>query len=572
SGCDGVTGSTTDFSDTVNLPAGSSITYTVTAHISATAGNGTLTNTVTVTPPTGVNDTNPGDNSDDDVDQIVAQPTGDFTKTLLDTNQGFTTNLQVAIGEILTYEITFTVPAGGTMPNLTLTDTLDRGLAFVDCLSIAASDSTITTTLPGGFASACNDPTNPTVATEPPGSPNPADPGRRITFTLGDVSNTGTANGFVVIRYTAVVLDTIENQDGVSLNNAATLAWDSGSLSTAAPEVTIVEPDFELTKEADRTVALPGSIITFTLTFRHTNISNVDAFDVVLTDVLPTGLTYVPGSLTIISGPAGGVTDDSAAPTLRVTWPTFPLLTAGNRTEAVVQFQATLGNLNPGQEVRNTASLAWTSLPGDVSAPQSSYNPTSTERRYDPASPVDVYGVSANLVITVPRLPETGFAPGVVTHIPAQPADRAYQNLGDLWLEIPKLNLTMPIVGIPAEGQTWDLTWLWDQAGWLEGTAYPSHAGNSALTGHVYLPNGQPGPFLKLGDLRWGDQIIVHLAGQRYIYEVRQVRQVSPYALSPLRHEDLPWLTLITCREYDIRTNTYRYRTVVRAVLIKVTE
>ncbi|MFN3742017.1 MAG: sortase, partial [Anaerolineales bacterium] len=284
------------------------------------------------------------------------------------------------------------------------------------------------------------------------------------------------------------------------------------------------------------------------------------------------GLTYVPGSLTIVSGPAGGVTDDTAAPTLRVTWANFPLLTGSSRTEAVVQFQATLGNLSPGQEVQNTASLAWTSLPGDVSAPQSDYNNTSTERYYDPLSPVNVYGVQASIAITVPRLPRTGFAPGVLTDIPPQPADKAYTDLGDFWLEIPKLGVKMPIVGIPAKGEEWDLTWLWDQAGWLEGTAYPTHAGNSALTAHVYLPNGQPGPFLNLGELRWGDQVIVHLGGQRYIYEVRQVRQVSPYSLSPLRHEDLPWLTLITCREYDARTNSYRYRVIVRAVLIKVVE
>jgi LPXTG-site transpeptidase (sortase) family protein len=367
-------------------------------------------------------------------------------------------------------------------------------------------------------------------------------------------------------------LDSFKNQDGVRLNNSATLTWDSGSLSTAAPEVTIVEPDFELTKEADRTVALPGSVITFTLTLRHTNASNVDAFDVVLTDVLPPGLTYVPGSLTIVSGPPGGVPDDTGAPTLRVPGTNFPLLTGSNRTQAVVRFQAVLGNLAPGQRVRNTASLEWTSLPGDVSAPQSPYNTLSTERYYDPGSNVNVYGVLASLDITVPRLPSTGFAPGVVTPLPAQPAEKAYQALGDLWLEIPKLGVKMPIVGIPARGEEWDLTWLWDQAGWLEGTAYPTHAGNSAITGHVYLPSGQPGPFYKLDALRFGDAVIVHLGGQRYVFEVRQVQRVSPNTLSALRHEELPWLTLITCREYDPKTNSYRSRLIVRAVLVKILE
>jgi hypothetical protein len=36
------------------------------------------------------------------------------------------------------------------------------------------------------------------------------------------------------------------------------------------------------------------------------------------------------------------------------------------------------------------------------------------------------------------------------------------------------------------------------------------------------------------------------------------------------KHEELPWLTLITCRGYDPTTNTYRYRYVVRAVQIKI--
>lgn len=73
-----------------------------------------------------------------------------------------------------------------------------------------------------------------------------------------------------------------------------------------------------------------------------------------------------------------------------------------------------------------------------------------------------------------------------------------------------------------------------------------------------------------MGNPRYGDRIIIHLGGQRYVYEVRQVRQVSPYSLSPLRHEEYPWLTLITCREYDEKTKDYRCRVAVRAVQIKI--
>ncbi len=67
SGCDGVTNSTADFSDTVDLPNGSSITYTVTANISSGA-SGNLDNTVSVGPPAGTTDPTPGNDSATDTD------------------------------------------------------------------------------------------------------------------------------------------------------------------------------------------------------------------------------------------------------------------------------------------------------------------------------------------------------------------------------------------------------------------------------------------------------------------------------------------------------------------------
>ena len=90
------------------------------------------------------------------------------------------------------------------------------------------------------------------------------------------------------------------------------------------------------------------------------------------------------------------------------------------------------------------------------------------------------------------------------------------------------------------------------------------------LTGHVYLSNGLAGPFLNLGTLAWGDRVIVHIGGQRYIYEVRSSQIVSPDDKSVFRHEATSWLTLVTCKDYNATANTYTYRVVVRAVLIKV--
>ena len=116
----------------------------------------------------------------------------------------------------------------------------------------------------------------------------------------------------------------------------------------------------------------------------------------------------------------------------------------------------------------------------------------------------------------------------------------------------------------------WDVSWLSNQLGYLEDTAYPTWAGNTAITGHVTLPSGLPGPFADLKQLRWGDQVILKAYGKQYIYEVRETQYVRPSDGSALRHEEKDWLTLITCSHYAEAQDTYRYRYIVRAVLVDV--
>jgi LPXTG-site transpeptidase (sortase) family protein len=167
------------------------------------------------------------------------------------------------------------------------------------------------------------------------------------------------------------------------------------------------------------------------------------------------------------------------------------------------------------------------------------------------------------------KIPQTGFAPDVVTPLSIQPLDRQYKDLGDFWLEIPSLGVKAAIVGVPKSGDSWDVSWLGSQAGWLNGTAYPTWSGNSVITGHVYTADGKPGPFINLGNLKYGDRIIVHAFGQQYIYEVRETALITTDNASEMvKHEDLPWLTLVTCRGYDATTNTYRFRYLVRAVQV----
>jgi LPXTG-site transpeptidase (sortase) family protein len=129
----------------------------------------------------------------------------------------------------------------------------------------------------------------------------------------------------------------------------------------------------------------------------------------------------------------------------------------------------------------------------------------------------------------------------------------------------------MPIVGVPLVNGKWDVSWLGNNAGWLNGSAYPTWNGNSVLTGHVTDAAGNPGPFSKLSTLWWGDEVIVHASGAQYVYEVRSVLQAAPGNINTLmKHETLPWVTLVTCRGYDISSDSYLYRLLVRAVLVEV--
>jgi len=168
-------------------------------------------------------------------------------------------------------------------------------------------------------------------------------------------------------------------------------------------------------------------------------------------------------------------------------------------------------------------------------------------------------------------LPQTGFPMGRVTNLPNQTADKTYASYADLWLEIPSLTLSTPIVGVPLATDGWDVTWLGKDAGWLNGTAFPGWAGNSVLTAHVWDAYNQPGPFHKLKALKYGDYIKVHAFGQVYIYEVRQSKLIAPDNFNAaMKHEDKAWLTLLTCEDYRLLFQTYAYRRMIRAVLVDV--
>ena len=505
-----------------------------------------------------------GTTYDPTVDFGFVGNSGGFVKSIASTSEAFTAGTDVAIGEIVTYEVTINLPVGTPLANVTITDQMDKGLAFVDCLyvEVAGVDQTAGV-CPAVTVSSITDPGDPAT--------NPANPGRQVVFTIGNIAAQATPSTLLV-RYRAIVLDVIENQDGGALNNSVTWAWTGGSFTTSAPNVQILEPKLTIDKTASPSSnVLVGSTIQFTLSIEHTLQSSTDAFDVVVTDILPSSLEYVPGSVVY----AGLAPTTPAAPAypgatsnLIFQWDVFPL-----GATSTITFNARLLSA----PAANTASVAWTSLPidpgvGGLPVQLSVHNVESTERWYDPLDAVNVYGVSATVTIDgrLPNdLPDTGFAPFVKTDM-SNVAPEQYTQTGGLIVEIPSLGIKMPIVGVPLKNGEWNVSWLGNQAGWLEGSAFPSWNGNSVLTGHVYGYNGLPGPFFNLSNLKYGDKIIIHAYGAEFIYEVRGSEVVKPNDASVMKHEEKAWLTLLTCKEYDAKTNTYKKRLMIRAVLVSV--
>ncbi len=168
-------------------------------------------------------------------------------------------------------------------------------------------------------------------------------------------------------------------------------------------------------------------------------------------------------------------------------------------------------------------------------------------------------------------IPVTGFAPDVITTLPSQPAAKMYAAYSDLVLEIPRLGTKVSIFGIPQTKGGWDVTWLGTQAGYLEGSAFPTLVGNSVITAHVWNADNTHGPFYGLKNLRYGDKIIIRAWGKIFTYEVRSQSRLLPTALATLmKKETYSWITLVTCENYNEKTGNYAYRRAVRAVLVSV--
>ncbi len=234
-----------NLNDTVNLPAGASVTYTASCAISA-AATGTLSNTATVTV---AGDPNAANNSATDTDTLTPQANLGVTKT-----DGVTT---ATAGGSVTYTITAANAGPSNAPGSTVADTFPASLTCT-WTCVGAGGGTCTASGSGNINDTANLPN-----------------GGSVTYTA---SCTISAAATGTLSNTATVAPGAGITDPTPGDNSAT---DVDGLGATA--------DLAITKTDGVATATPGGSVTYTLIASNAGPSNSAGSTVA--DTFPASLT-----------------------------------------------------------------------------------------------------------------------------------------------------------------------------------------------------------------------------------------------------------------------------------------
>ncbi|HHY55738.1 MAG TPA: DUF11 domain-containing protein, partial [Chloroflexi bacterium] len=242
------------------------------------------------------------------------------------------------IGQIVVYTITVpSTPITAALTNITVTDEIKVNLR-VTATSIVANPQLV----------------DPVVIFS----------GQQVTATFTRIE----AGAQAQIVVTGVVSNTAINQDGVVVTNTARLYYTEGIgtvgtsrvLTSNQVSTELVEPVLQIQKAATPNTGLrAGDVVTYVLTVRHASTSRSTAYDVVVTDVVPSVLAYNSGSLTVTT-PTGQVISTTVGNSLTITVTEYPT----PATPIYITYTATvIQSAEPRSTYTNTAFVRYISLP-----------------------------------------------------------------------------------------------------------------------------------------------------------------------------------------------------------------
>ncbi|MEZ4086732.1 MAG: isopeptide-forming domain-containing fimbrial protein [Candidatus Gracilibacteria bacterium] len=327
-----------------------------------------------------------------------------YDKTVFTTDQAHTPGTAVVpgegvtIGEVVTYSVPVTIPEG-TTPNIILNDNIPGRLGYfidngvtvsgaADCASPGVPANIFAGTLP-----------TPTVTTPLGAGIASSGADLQITFTdaIASEDNDETNNTFCV-QYDVVVLNVGGNVSGTNRQNSVVLTYGTAANTQTSENarIDVLEPDVTITKAVlDPGTNLPpaagidaNDLLKYRITAEHSGSSDVDAFDLEITDDL-TGLKITVNDQFssdgldndgdgLVDGADADEIDGVAAPFWNGTQFTFnnsttngadyTQLPLANTIE--IEFGFTVDtDVLPNETISNAANLQYTGQPGTPGAP-----------------------------------------------------------------------------------------------------------------------------------------------------------------------------------------------------------
>lgn len=265
------------------------------------------------------------------------------------------------VGEVLTYTVTINNLENFSISNVLMTDSTPAGTTYVGNLAVSA----------------------PYTGTSP---------ATGITVTSIAANSFVTISWQVQVDTAPPIIDPIENFASVVIPGG-----NSGDTNTVTTQVrhANLQSSGNFVKGVDLAYAAYGDTLTYTLNLQNTG--NVSANTVVVTDSIPGGTTYVPGSVSS-SVPFTG--DPTTAITL-----TSPIPASGTAT---ITFQVKLLNgAPPVNPVPNTANVSYSYIVDPVLAPVSATAVSNT---------VTTQVSTAKLIVTKTTSQEVAYLDDVFTY------------------------------------------------------------------------------------------------------------------------------------------------------------
>ena len=291
----------------------------------------------------------------------VVVPGGQVVKSLFATSEPATVNPLVAIGEEVTYALLVTLPEG-TTTGLSLVDQIPAGMQYVGTTIVTSSAAS------GGLLSANFGGTvpAPTVA-------GGAGSGDDVTLSFGSITVTGdnaVGNNSFIALVTMRVLDEAGNSGinppgQTTLGNVAVLNIpNTPPIPTPPVQVAVVEPRLQISKSVDDAAADLGQTLNYTLTIQHTGASTATAFDLLVRESVPAGLTLIPASINVTStsGTVAIISNTSTPTSISI-----DLDSLAQGDVVTITYQATVGTSAAltGTNIDNNARLYWDTSAAD---------------------------------------------------------------------------------------------------------------------------------------------------------------------------------------------------------------